>query len=173
MSDIIIQIVFASGNTHYTISSRAFLKKIKRVAALILSVCRNVFASVSSAVEALGKFLPARREAACFPASPRQKPAVPRTRESVQKHKPSSITGDVDEILWVPFTFYKPKNFFRDQFASDDRVGHFIVFPAERFKMMVAAFRKLLPVKNFWWNSCLENGYLLCLFADVLVPVST
>lgn len=62
MSDIIIQIVFASGNTHYTISSRAFLKKIKRVAALILSVCRNVFASVSSAVETLSvSFCPARR----------------------------------------------------------------------------------------------------------------
>lgn len=54
MSDVIIQIVFASGNTHYTISSRAFLKKIKRVAALILSVC--VFVESGGGGEDTGAF---------------------------------------------------------------------------------------------------------------------
>lgn len=120
------------------ISSRAFLKKIK-VAALILSVCRCVFASVSVMAD---RSLFAVVAAVLFPDSNSQQ-KLTRSRESAQKHQPRSITADDDEILWVPPAFYSCRAFSRGLFALAARtVRHFVVFPAN-FEMMVALMKFL------------------------------
>lgn len=81
MSNVIIQIFFASSNTHYTISSRAFLKKIKRVAALILSVC--VFVELGGGGEVAGAFCCGAARRAVRPQKRRSRDA---TRGNLHKN---------------------------------------------------------------------------------------
>lgn len=127
------------------ISSRAFLKKIK-VAALILPVCRCVFASVSVMAD---RSVFAVAAAVLFP-------------DSQLAAKTHSIAGICAKTLaalnncrrrWNTMSsssFLLISSFFpraicisgKEPLAS----GHFVVFPA-RFEMMVA-FRKLRSVKK-------------------------